>query len=94
MGSTPFLGFSYPNLLIVFLNLLFSGTCIIFFSQQVLGLYLFFFFILSLFVCTIFWVSLKGQIYKSSTSTYDLQTDFRTKILSKKSRFLYKILLP
>ena len=23
MGSTPFLGFSYPNLLIVFLNLLF-----------------------------------------------------------------------
>ena len=23
MGSTPFLGFSYPNLLLVFLNLLF-----------------------------------------------------------------------
>ena len=32
MGSTSFLGFSYPNLLLVFLNLLFLGTCIIFFS--------------------------------------------------------------
>ena len=37
MGSTSFLGFSYPNLLLVFLNPLFLGTCIIFFSQ-VLGL--------------------------------------------------------
>ena len=37
MGSTSFLGFSYPNLLLVFLNLLFLGTCIILFSQ-VLGL--------------------------------------------------------
>ena len=37
MGSTSFLGFSCPNLLLVFLNLLFLGTCIIFFSQ-VLGL--------------------------------------------------------
>ena len=44
-----------------------------FVSQQVLGLYLGLFF-LSLFFCTIFWVSLKGQVYKSSTSTYDLQT--------------------
>ena len=33
MGSTSFLGFSYPNLLLVFLNLLILGTCIIFFSQ-------------------------------------------------------------
>ena len=32
MGSTSFWGFSYPNLL-VFLNLSFLGTCIIFFSQ-------------------------------------------------------------
>ena len=31
MGSTSFLGFSYPNLLLVFLNLLFLGTSIIFF---------------------------------------------------------------
>ena len=31
MGSTSFLGFSYPNLLLVFLNLLFLGTCIIFY---------------------------------------------------------------
>ena len=30
MGSTSFLGFSYSNLLLVFLNLLFLGTCIIF----------------------------------------------------------------
>ena len=37
MGSTSFLGFSCPNLLLVFLNLLFLGTCITFFSQ-VLGL--------------------------------------------------------
>ena len=39
MGSTSFLGFSYPNLILVFLNLLFLGTCFIFFSQ-VLGLFL------------------------------------------------------
>ena len=37
MGFTSFWGFSYPNLLLVFLNLLFLGTCIIFLSQ-VLGL--------------------------------------------------------
>ena len=52
MGSTSFLGFSYPNLLLVFLNLLFLGTCIIFLSQ-VLGLSLGLFFILSLFFCTL-----------------------------------------
>ena len=33
MRFTPFLGFSCPNLLIVFLNLLFLGTCIIFFRK-------------------------------------------------------------
>ena len=33
MGSTSFLGFSYPNLLLVFLNMLFLGTCIICLSQ-------------------------------------------------------------
>ena len=27
MGSTSFLGFSYPNLLLIFRNLLFLGTC-------------------------------------------------------------------
>ena len=46
MGSTSFLEFSYPNLLFVFLNLLFLGTCIIVLSH-VLGLsgsFLFFFF--------------------------------------------------
>ena len=37
IGAPSFLGVSYPNLLLVFLNLLFLGTCIIFFSQ-VLGL--------------------------------------------------------
>ena len=58
MGFTFFLGFSYPNLLHVFLNLLFLGTCIIFFSQ-VLGLSLgLFFLFLILFFCTLFRVSL------------------------------------
>ena len=33
MGSTSFLGFSCPNLLLVFQNLLFLGTCIIFFRK-------------------------------------------------------------
>ena len=45
MSSTSFLGFSYPRLLLVFLNLLFLGTCIIFFSQVLglsLGLFLFY----------------------------------------------------
>ena len=45
MGSASFLGFSYPNLLLVFLNLLFLGTCIIFLSQVLgLSLGLFYFF--------------------------------------------------
>ena len=52
MGSTSFLGFFYPNLLLVFFNLLFLGTCIIFLSQ-VLGLSLGLFLILSLFFCTL-----------------------------------------
>ena len=35
MGSTSFLGFSCPNMLLVFLNfLLFLGTCIIFFASD------------------------------------------------------------
>ena len=45
MGSTSLLGFSYPNLLLVFLNLLFLGTCIIFLSQGLglsLGRFLFY----------------------------------------------------
>ena len=44
MGSTSFVGFSYPNLLLVFLNLLFLGTCIIFFSQVLDFLWVFFYF--------------------------------------------------
>ena len=43
----PFLGFSYPNLLLVFLNLLLLGTCIICFFASVglsLGLFLFLFY--------------------------------------------------
>ena len=94
MGSTSFLGFSYPNLLIVFLNLLFFRNLYHIFLAASVGTLFVSYFILSLFFCTILWVSLKGQVYKSSTSTYDLQTDFRTKILSKKLRFLYKILFP
>ena len=94
MGFTSFLGFSYPNLLIVFRNLLFFRNLYHIFLAASVGTLSGSFFISSLFFCTIFWVSLKGQVYKSSTSTYDLQTDFRTKVLSKKSRVLYKILFP
>ena len=45
MGSTSFLGFSYPNLLLVFLNLLFLETCIIFCRKcwDFLCFFLFFF---------------------------------------------------
>ena len=46
MESTSFLGFSCPNLLFVFLNLFFLGTCDIFLSQVLglsLGLFLFYF---------------------------------------------------
>ena len=49
MGSTSFVGFSYPNLLLVFLNLLFLGTCIIFLSQ-VLGLSLGLFYFIVIFL--------------------------------------------
>ena len=48
MGSTSFWGFSCPNLLLVFLNLLFLGTCIIFFSH-VLGLSLGLFYFIFIF---------------------------------------------
>ena len=74
MGSTSFLGFSYPNLLLVFLNLLFFRNLYHIFLAASVGTLSGSFGILSLFFCTIFWVSLKGQVYKSSTSTYDLQT--------------------
>ena len=47
--NNSFLGFSYPNLLLVFLNLLFLGTCIIFFSQ-VLGLSLGLFYFIFIFL--------------------------------------------
>ena len=55
MGSTSFLGFSYPNLLLVFLNLLLSLYHIFLASVGTFsGSFLF----LSLFFCTLFWVSL------------------------------------
>ena len=53
MGSTSFWGFSYPNLLLVFLNLLFLGTCIIFLSQALglsLGLFFIIFFVIFLYL--------------------------------------------
>ena len=56
MGSTSFLGFSYPNLLLVFLNLSFLGICIICFSEVLDFLWVFF--ILFYFFYTLFWVSL------------------------------------
>ena len=60
MGSTSFLGSSCPNLLLVFLNfLLFLGTCIIFFIFfRKCWDFLWVFFILFLFFCTLFWVGL------------------------------------
>ena len=42
MGSTSFWGFSCPDLLLVFLNLLFLGTCIIFFRKCLDFLWVFF----------------------------------------------------
>ena len=55
-STTSFRGFSYPNLLLVFLNLLFFRNLYHIFLANVglsLGL-----FILSLFFCILFWVSL------------------------------------
>ena len=49
MDSTSFLGFSCLNLLLVFRNLLYLGTCIIFFSQVLglsLGLFVFFLYLI------------------------------------------------
>ena len=81
MDSTSFLGFSYPNLLLVFLNLLFFRNLYhTFLAAKCWDFIWVFFFILSLFFCTVFWVSLKGQVYKSSTSTYDIQTVEKAKI--------------
>ena len=50
MGSTSFLGFSYPNLLLVFLNLLFFRNLYHIFVASV-GTFSGSFFILSLFFC-------------------------------------------
>ena len=52
MGSTSFCFFFCPNLLLVFLNLLFLGTCNLYFLSQVLGLSLglLFYFILFLYI--------------------------------------------
>ena len=55
MGSTPFFGFSYPNLLIVFLNLLIFRNLYRIFLASV-GTLSGSFFIISLLFCTVFWV--------------------------------------
>ena len=47
MGTTSFLGFSCPNLLLVFLNLLFLGSFYIFFRKYWDFLWVFFYFIFS-----------------------------------------------
>ena len=57
MGSTSFLGVSYPNLLLVFLKLLFFRNLYHIFVASV-GTFSGSFFLLSLFFCTLFWVSL------------------------------------
>ena len=53
MGSTSFLGFSCPNLILVFLNLLLLGTCYIFFRKCWDFRWVFYFI---LFFCILFWV--------------------------------------
>ena len=59
MGSTSFLGFSYSNLLLVFLNLLLVFRNLYHILSRVLGLSLgLFYYYFSLFFCTLFWVSL------------------------------------
>ena len=50
MGSTSFLGFFYPNMLLVFFYLLFSSNLYLIFSQQVLGLYLGLFYFIAIFL--------------------------------------------
>ena len=52
MDSTSFLGFSCPNLFLVFLNLLFLGTCHIFFASVGTFSVSFIFY----FLCTFFFV--------------------------------------
>ena len=57
MGSTSFLGFSYPNLLLVFSEpVIFRNLYHIFLAS--VGTFSESFFILFLFFCTLFWVSL------------------------------------
>ena len=63
MGSTSFLGFSYPNLLLIFLNLLFFRNLYHIFLAASVGT-------LSGSFLSLFFCSLKGQVYKSSTSTF------------------------
>ena len=62
MGSTSFLGFSYPNLLLVFSEpVIFRNLYHIFLASvgTSLGLFYFiFYFYFILFFCTLFWVSL------------------------------------
>ena len=57
MGSTSFLGFSYPNLLLVYLNLLFFRKLYHICVASV-GIFSGSFNFFSLFFCTLFWVSL------------------------------------
>ena len=76
MGSTPFLVFSCPNLLLVFLNfLLFLGTCINDFSQ-VLGLSL------GLFVFILFSVPYFGLAYDPEISFFALKSK-KEKVLDR-----------
>ena len=59
MASTSFLGFSYPNLLLVFLNQLFFRNLYHIFVASVgtfSGSFLFYFFVI--FLNLLFWVSL------------------------------------
>ena len=80
MGSTSFLGFSCPNLLLVFLNLLFLGTCIIFFSQVLglsLGLFLFYF---------IFLYLILGQLVTTEIRFFALKSKKEKKVLDRRDQ--------
>ena len=75
MSSTSFLGLSCPNLL-VFLTLLFLGTCIIFFSQLLrlpLGCFLFILFSVPYFgviACDRrYWIEVTTFFYVKTTTT-------------------------
>ena len=81
MGSTSVWGFSDPNLVLVFLNLLFLGTCIIF-LPQVLGLSL------SLFFPVIFLYLILGYLVTTEIRFFALKSKKEKGTGKRSERFL------